>query len=200
MTVAERRARQHAELRSQILEAARTIFVRDGYEALTMRKVATEIDYSPTAIYLHFADKAALVHAICEETFTGLIARLEKLHRKHADDPLEYLKAGLRAYVEFGLANPSHYTATFILTPKNTGYDYQSSAGKRAFEFLSGTVGAGVASGRFPKVDVEATAQALWAGVHGLVALLITKADFPFVGRERLITQTISMLVARLER
>jgi len=200
MTVAERRARQHAELRRRILDAARTIFIRDGYDALTMRKVATAIDYSPTAIYLHFADKAALVHAICEDTFTGLITRLDKIHRKHADDPMENLKAGLRAYVEFGLAHPSHYTATFILTPKNTGYDYNTSAGKRAFEFLIGTVSAGVASGRFPKVDIDATAQALWAGVHGLVALLITKADFPFVGRERLVTQTISLLVARLER
>ncbi len=198
MTSADRRARQQDALRQQILDAARTIFIRDGYEALTMRKVAQEIDYSATAIYLHFQDKAALVHAICEETFTGLVARLERLQKKHTD-PFEYLKAGLRAYVEFGLAHPSHYTATFILAPKNTGYDYEQSAGKNAFEFLRGTVAAGVAAGRVRTDDVDATAQALWAGVHGLVALLISKHEFPFVGRERLITQTITLLVDGLE-
>lgn len=200
MTIAERRARQQEALRQQILDAARAIFVTDGYEALTMRRVAEAIDYSPTAIYLHFQDKAALVHAICEETFTGLIRRLEKLHARHQDDPAAYLRAGLRAYVEFGLAHPSHYTATFILTPKNTGYDYDTSAGKRAFEFLRGTVEAGVHAGVFDAADVDATAQALWAGVHGVVSLLISKSEFPFVGRERLIARTIDLLVDGLER
>lgn len=199
MTIADRRARQHAALRQQILDAARDIFVREGFEALTMRRVAEAIEYSPTAIYLHFADKATLVHAICEETFTGLIRKLEALQRKHAD-PLAYLEAGLRAYIDFGLANPSHYTATFILTPKNTGYDYETSAGKHAFEFLRRSVDACVQAGRIDQVDVEATAQALWAGIHGVVSLLITKAEFPFVGRERLIKQTLQLLIAGLPR
>lgn len=197
MTIADRRARQHAALRQQILDAARDIFISDGYDALTMRKVAEAIEYSPTAIYLHFADKASLVHAICEETFTGLIRKLEVLQRKHTD-PLAYLEAGLRAYIDFGLANPSHYTATFILTPRNTGYDYETSAGKHAFEFLRRSVEACTQSGRIGPVDVDATAQALWAGVHGVVSLLITKSEFPFVGRERLIKQTLSLLLSGL--
>ena len=81
MGVAERRAREKTQLRQEILDAAREIFATEGYEALTMRRVAEKIEYSPTAIYLHFKDKAELVQAICDELFAGLVRRLQDLGR-----------------------------------------------------------------------------------------------------------------------
>ena len=60
MGTKDRRARQRLNLRQQILDAARDILVREGYDGLSMRRVADRIDYSPTAIYLHFKDKQAL--------------------------------------------------------------------------------------------------------------------------------------------
>ncbi|PYQ72070.1 MAG: TetR family transcriptional regulator, partial [Acidobacteria bacterium] len=61
MGVRDRRARQKQLLRQQILDAARALLVREGYDSLSMRRVAERIDYSPTAIYLHFKDKQELV-------------------------------------------------------------------------------------------------------------------------------------------
>ena len=57
MSIQTRRAHQKALLRQEIIDAARDILVREGYEQLSMRKVAERIEYSPTAIYLHFDDK-----------------------------------------------------------------------------------------------------------------------------------------------
>jgi len=199
MGVAERRAREKTELRQEILDAAREIFVDEGYDALTMRRVARQIEYSPTTIYLYFKDKSELVQAICDESFSKLIQRLEDLAGKHTD-PLEYLEAGLRAYIDFGLKHPSHYYATFIGSAGKIDAEYEGSMGQRAFEFLRQSVVRCVESGRIRDVDADATAQSLWAATHGLVALLISNKPFPFVGRQRLIDALMSTLMEGLRR
>src|SRR5215470_17253597 len=112
----ERRARQKQLLRQEILDAARELLVRDGYDALSMRKVAERIDYSPTAIYLHFKDKQELVFSLCDETFARLVRELETLKRDYPD-PLVRLRKGMERYIAFGLKNPNHYIPAFVLPP-----------------------------------------------------------------------------------
>src|SRR5215831_10622221 len=104
MGVKERRARQRTLLRQQILDAARDILVREGYEGLSMRKVAEKIDYSPTTIYLHFKDRDDLVFSVCEEFMASLVRALQEVVQREPD-PMVALKRGLRRYVELGLAN-----------------------------------------------------------------------------------------------
>src|SRR5688572_17792667 len=105
MGVQERKAREKEELRQEILDAARDLFVEQGYEAVSMRKIAERIEYSPATIYLHFRDKADLFDHLCADTFQRLVERLESMTREH-DDPLSGLRAGMRAYIDFGLEHP----------------------------------------------------------------------------------------------
>ena len=72
MGLKERREREREEVRGKILDAARELFVAEGYAAVTMRKIAAAIEYSPTAIYLHFRDKEAVINAICDTDFLKL--------------------------------------------------------------------------------------------------------------------------------
>src|ERR671939_111330 len=95
----QRRAREKEILRQEILDAARELFVNEGYENVSMRRIAEKIEYSPTTIYLYFEDKAALLFAICEETFAKLAKKLETIVRQ-TQDPVEALKKGCRAYIE----------------------------------------------------------------------------------------------------
>ena len=81
MGVHERRAREKKELRQEILDAARDLFLREGYENVSMRKIAEKIEYSPTTIYLYFQDKADLLDCICEETLGGWCANRMCLNR-----------------------------------------------------------------------------------------------------------------------
>ena len=74
MGVQERRAREKKELRGEILDAARDLFLREGYENVSMRKIAEKIEYSPTTIYLYFQDKADLLD--CIKNATGPHRRL----------------------------------------------------------------------------------------------------------------------------
>lgn len=201
MGVKERKARQKKFLRQEILDAASELFVRDGYENVSMRRIADKIEYSPTTIYLYFKDKAELLDQVCRETFSRLVVRLSKIMEQQTD-PVERLKRGLVAYIEFGLQNPHHYRATFMM-PFPEGFDekkyhQQGSPGMQAFAFLTRGVTDCVKAGKMPPMNVELASQTLWAGIHGITALLITHDSFPWVGREKVIHSTVQTLVAGL--
>src|SRR5262245_20206556 len=115
----KRTRRRHPEskdcLRREILDAARELFVKEGYRNVSLRKIARRIGYTPMSIYLHFADKADILDCICEETFTGFLAAADRLEPAASVDagPRERLEASLRVFIEFGLAHPHHYQLTF---------------------------------------------------------------------------------------
>src|SRR3974377_818614 len=115
MGVQERRARERQELRQEILAAARDLFVREGFENVSMRKIAEKIEYSPTTIYLYFNDKADLLDCLCEETFARLLRKQNQIAQT-VSSPLERLRQGLRGYIEFGLKYPNDYTVTFMIS------------------------------------------------------------------------------------
>ncbi len=81
MGTVERREREKQELRTRILDAARELFAELGYEAVTMRKIAERIEYSPTAIYFHFKDKDALMRELCEMDFSTLAQQFRTIAR-----------------------------------------------------------------------------------------------------------------------
>lgn len=202
MGVRERRAREKRYLRQEILDAASELFVKEGYENVSMRRIADRIEYSPTTIYLYFKDKAELLDSICQETFGKLVQRLTKI-LEQPGDPIERLKRGLLAYVEFGLENPHHYRATFM-TPLPEEIDHEKylkpeAAGIQAFDFLRRCVYDCIATGRFKSKDAELASQMLWAGVHGITSLLIIHDDFPWVDKQELIQGTIDTMVRGLE-
>jgi AcrR family transcriptional regulator len=195
MGTAERRAREKASLRGEILDAARQMFAEEGYEQLSMRRLAERIEYSPTTIYLYFEDKDDLFRAVCEETFAKLVRRLERHRQQHEEDPVAWLRAGLCEYIDFGLKHPEHYTVTFMRRTKmESAKDFEGSAGQEAFDILREAVAACIEADRFRPVDREVAAQVLWMGVHGLVALLIAKKGFPFAPTDVLVDQLLETL------
>jgi len=197
------RVRPKPLLRREILDAAREILVHEGYDGLSMRKVAERIEYSPTAIYLHFKDRDDLVFCVCEELMCGLVRELQQVEARHAD-PLIALKKGLRRYVEFGLAHPQHYQATFGIPhghdpAKDTRYQEPGTMAMQAFAFLPRLVGACVKQKRLPKIDVHTASCALWAGIHGVTSLLIVMPNFQWGDTDKVIDQLVGMLVNGLQ-
>ena len=104
---------QGASRRGEILAAAKRLFLTEGYERTTIRKIAAAVGVSSAALYLYFPDKDAILRAISEATFEALLARLEQTQRQDGSD-LDRLRAGLEAYVAFGLAHPDEYRLTFL--------------------------------------------------------------------------------------
>ncbi len=197
----QRRAREKETLRHEILDAARELFVKEGYENVSMRRIAEKIEYSPTTIYLYFEDKASLLFAICEETFAKLANKTEAITKQYPD-PLEGLRRGCRAYVEFGLKHPNHYRVTFMSPPMvavgQEHYMREDSQGMRAYSCLRQSVTGCIEQGLFVETDVDAVTQMLWAAIHGVTSLLITKPAFPWVNRNLLIDLMIDNLIRGL--
>lgn len=196
MSAISRRTKHKEELRKLILDAAREILVRAGYENFSMRKLAEKIEYSPGSVYLHFKNKEELFECLVDESFACLLKTLMDLRNgQEGQDPAEELKKGLRAYVEFGLRNPNDYRFAFMLRPPVEKRPYKVHG---AFEALRCMVRRCVEEKRFRAVDVETTAQALWTSVHGITSLLIQRPAFPWVPKKRLIAQVISTAVDSL--
>jgi len=196
MGITERKSREKEELRQEILNAARELFLREGYQNVSMRRIAEKIEYSPTTIYLYFRDKADLLNQICDETFIGLLKRLESIERRDLP-PLEKLKRVLRAYVEFGLEHPHQYTLVFM-TPQPEE-ECPCEQGEKCFNFLVQAVQACVDRGEVPEGNVPVMARLLWSGLHGLTSLLITFPDFEWGDQAELIRSLPETLVAGLK-
>ncbi|MEO8505718.1 MAG: TetR/AcrR family transcriptional regulator [Acidobacteriota bacterium] len=182
----DRRSREKEELKDKILDAARELFVAEGYERVTMRKIAERIEYSPTAIYLHFPDKLAVIRALCDLDFMTLAKQFQKIAK--IADPIERLRQVGRAYTAFALSHPNHYQLMFM-TPL-AGVDKSAGSGVErgnpevdAYAFLKWIVTDAIASGRLrPEYkDVDELAQMSWAAVHGVVSLYIAKCDDDWV-------------------
>ena len=200
MGVKERRTREKEQLRRQILSAARELFVNEGYENVSMRKIADKIEYSPTTIYLYFKDKADLLDSVCKETLLNLLNTLELLKRDKSD-PVEVLRKSGKAYVEFGLKYPQDYKLTFVVRPqfqKGLGLQ-EGSVGERVFDYLRAMVSECIRQERFRQVDVEITGQALWSAVHGVTLLLIDFPDFPWTEKDKLIDTVIQTMIEGLK-
>lgn len=194
MGIRERRDRQKSVLRGEILEAARELFVKHGYESVSMRKIAEKIEYSPTTIYLYFKDKSELITAICEETFARLNKRINKVVET-APGPVEAIKAGLLAYIEFGLKHPNHYKMVFLMPPEDRKKEFEQSAGFQCYQALCRSVQAGMDTGKIAKGDVMAVSQALWAAAHGVTALLVTHKHLPWIEHSKLARMVVDSAV-----
>ncbi len=184
MGTKERRERERGELRASILDAARELFAELGYEAVTMRKIAERIEYSPTAIYIHFKDKRAVIQELCDHDFLILAKKLQRISR--IEEPLERLRAAGLAYVDFALDHPNHYRVMFMQGHPVTESESEIRKGnpeEDAYAFLHGTILQAIAAGCLrPEVtDADLVAQSLWAAVHGVASLHIALGNDDWV-------------------
>jgi AcrR family transcriptional regulator len=207
MGVTERRERERQEIKAKILEAARELFAEQGYEQVTMRRIAERIEYSPTAIYFHFKDKEALLRELCDQDFAALASQLLQIAIER--DPIERLRRIGRAYVRFALDYPNQYRFMFM-TPK-PALDPCDSAIERgnpeqdAYAFLKATVSEAIQSNRLREglSNPDLVSQMIWGATHGVVSLPIAKSNDPWVDwadTETTANEVIEALIRGLAR
>jgi AcrR family transcriptional regulator len=187
MGVKERREREKSEMRASILDAARAMLLREGYESVSMRKLAEAIEYSPAAIYAYFPDKESLFREMCREDFGRLSS--EFLELAELEDPVQRIREAGRVYIRFAAEFPNHYRLMFMtshppeIQPDETDLQTMGDPEKDGFAFLKSSVVQAIQRGCFrPELtDSDLIAQVLWAGVHGVASLQITHKDDPWI-------------------
>jgi AcrR family transcriptional regulator len=166
----ERRERERAATHQLILDAAREIFVNEGDDGLTMRRLAEAIEYSPTAIYNHFEDKNSILTELSICDFAAFTKQFE-LVPKDAP-PLERLRMLGHAYVLFAQQHPAQYRHLFCTTRTISPEALAAKPQEDAYEMLLATVNEAIASGGFDSShDPDVTAQILWSALHGIITL-----------------------------
>lgn len=194
LSVQTRREKQKAELRAELVEAAHKLVQEEGYEGLTIRKLAKRVGYAPMSVYSYFTDKQDILFALAEDAFETLARRIED----HTDDdPIEALKAVIVEYAAFGLENPNEYRTVFMIEkvrPPEGKTFAEMEAGNPAMKVLINRVEACVAAGRL-KGDPRAIATMLWAVGHGAISLLITFPFYPFGDQQTFITRVGDMML-----
>ena len=181
----DRREREKAEFREEVLAAARRIVLEEGFDALTMRKIAEAIEYAPGTIYLYFESRDAIAFELCRAGFQEFLDALAPA--APIADPIERLREIGRRYVRFGLENPKTYRLLFMDDPKFAEvafHEYEKSAespGMQALALLVAIFGELRDKKKLASdADPEALAEMMWAAVHGIVSLKITHAGrFP---------------------
>jgi AcrR family transcriptional regulator len=180
MGVTEKRAKHKEEFRREILDSAREIFISDGYDKFSMRKLAEKIDYSPTTIYLYFKNKDDLLFAICEEFFANFFTQLNHI-RSVSQDPIETLRQAVLYLIDFGLKNPNQYKLIFftksVYGTREELVEKESMARNTYFVFKE-IVQDCINAGKLREIEVDVIVNTLSIASHGAIAKSIYCANF----------------------
>jgi len=186
MGTKERRDRERQELRQAILIASREIAAHEGWQSVSMRKVAERIEYSPPTIYEHFTSKEALLQELMREGFRLLMERVQA-GNSTAAAPEARILAVARAYWDFAWDYPELYQVMHGLggvpfcfdasidvaesLPNPSDPEQFSPEAKAVFQFAMDAIKDLAGGGEQDCDEREASVHILWATLHGLVAL-----------------------------
>lgn len=165
-TAEQRRQQQRTDVRRAILAAAESILVEDGYERFSMRRLAERCGYTAPTIYHHFGDKLGLVEAVLEARFQDLLRVIRRVPL--SNDPLETIRARARAFVRFGLRNPSHYR---VLTTQRGPSPPPLAAAEEVRELLEQPWRQLIEQGRLAEEHLDLAQQSFFALLHGIISL-----------------------------
>lgn len=169
----EKDQQQIEDVRLRILGAAKNLFLKEGYESTSIRKIAAEIALSPTTIYLYYKDKSDIAYTLHKEGFKILGEQFLVL--QHVESGFERLKAMGRIYMNFAIQNTDFYQLMFIMKEPMqfiSDKDFcEWEEGEFAFGALQQTVLDCKAEGYFNGLNENNVALNVWALVHGLCSL-----------------------------
>ncbi|MGW0004790.1 TetR/AcrR family transcriptional regulator [Nocardia grenadensis] len=165
MSIQKRRERERAERHRLIIDTARELAETEGWDAVTVRKLADRIEYSQPVLYSHFAGKRAIVTAVAEDGITELAAALHRA-RATAESESDALAALARAYIEFAIEHPAVYDAMFAMSTDLRFGPEATQVLRDAFAELVAAL-APFAGDH----DVETFTETGWSALHGLATL-----------------------------
>ncbi|MFQ6327125.1 TetR/AcrR family transcriptional regulator [Nocardia sp. CWNU-33] len=165
MTIQNRKERERAERHQRIIDTARELAEAQGWEAVTVRRLAERIEYSQPVLYSHFTGKVAIVSAVAEQGFADLGATLHEA-RTGASNPAAALAAVARAYLDFATANPARYDAMFVLTTELKFGPEAPKALKDSFGEIEAAYEPFAGAN-----DLQAGTEVAWAALHGVATL-----------------------------
>jgi len=183
MTIKDRKNHDNTQLKKKILAAALRIFAEQGYDKISMRKIAARIDYSPTTIYRFFRNKEELLTTIALETFKDLSAKVEKVQAKGADHPLVLLRTLVGEYIVFCAERPDMFRlfsdlASFEMEG-GIMYERLGPLRQRVYQSWFQAIRRAIESGHLEVKDEVRVFLYVWDAVSGYIEHLVNHPRVP---------------------
>lgn len=199
MSIRARIESEKQKLRCLILDATADLLAQEGYEQVSIRKVAARIGYSATTIYLYFKNKADLIQDVVDDGYARFMLRLTTVTSGGLLSPLPQLIEGMRTYIGFALENPNWYRATFCSRLGRSNNDAQflteAATGEKGFAVLAMTLEQAMASAEIPRRSLYPAVQTIWATLHGVTMLLINSPEAGKEDQKQVIDGYIELIV-----
>ncbi len=186
-------------IRKKILDAASEILVEEGYDKLSIRKIANKIEYSPGIIYHYFKDKGEIIAFIVEEEYGRILKMISDI-QLNEESPEKTLEETFRAYIELMLETPEKFR-TILMNDIEAVQEKVNILGRgiskerKSLQGLCSMIECGIEKGKFREMDVELTAQIIWTSTYGLISRLIIERNIPKDQKERLINHHFEILI-----
>ena len=199
MSISERRENEKEAIKNKIIDAAKEILVEEGFEKLSIRKIANKIEYSPGIIYHYFKDKGEIISVIVGEGYKRILETISKVPLDR-ENPEKTLEEGLRLYIDLMLKSPEEFKIILMsdideVKDKVNILDRGISKERKSLQGLCNLVNLGMETGKFKPMDVELTAQILWTATHGLISRLILEEKISKEQKERIINHHFEILI-----
>ncbi len=177
---------------------AEELFVSEGYDNVSMRKIAARIEYSPTTIYRHFENKAAIMKCLIADGYRRVQERYRIVLDRDQDSPLTTLGEIIRVYVEFAVANPNHYELWFASSEMDV-VDGQlqmrhGDSSYTVYQVWLDHIEQSRAMGLFPGQSTLTVFQLIWGAVHGLISLRIRHPRLPWLPLPEHLDELLAMI------
>jgi len=202
MGITERRKLEKEIIRKNIIDTASEILVEEGYENLSIRKIANKIEYSPGIIYHYFKDKSEIVTFVVQQGYGRILRSINEVP-VDTENPEKTIEQGLRKYIELMLQYPEQFRTVLMNDIKSIQEKVNMlhegvSKDRKSIQQLCRLVELGIEKGKFRDMDIELTAQIIWTSTHGLLSRLILEKNISKQQRERLIDHHFQILISGL--
>jgi AcrR family transcriptional regulator len=198
MGIAERKIRQKEEFRASILEAAWLQVLTDGWQSLSIRKIADAIEYSIPVIYNHFENKEAILLEFTKEGFQKLAETLQEVKVQHKD-PAVQLEAIANAYWDFAFDHKEYYQLMFGLGIPACDRVNQVAEMKNMTTIMISAIQETIAAGTNKEADFYLKYHTYFSILHGLVSIqMIQKDGKPAEENRRILQDAISGFIKSL--
>lgn len=197
MAISNRRQKETELLKERVLDVAEEIIVTEGVRHITMRRIASKIDYAPTVLYRLFANKNDLMDHLIVRGYGGVRDSYEEVMNRIDLEPLQKLAAILETYCAYGLEHPNHYNMWFatsrISVEKGRLKMRHGRLEFKVFQPWMDCIEACRAAGHFAGRDRFQVFQLLWSRLHGVISLRLQHPDFPWPPAEKHLDEAMDL-------
>ena len=197
MGIATRKQKETKALRERVLDTAEDIFVREGINQVTMRRIAASVEYAPTVLYRLFANKADLMDHLIARGYTGVRDQYQDVFQQKNLGPKAMLEAILATYADYALNHPNHYLMWFDTSSvRHDGRRLRMTHGRLeyvVFQVWIDGIEACQADGMFSGWDSLDVFQIVWSRMHGLISLRLQHPEMTWMPLEQHLKEALDL-------